>query len=330
MKTVSVVIPAYNSENSIGKVLDALQRQDYPDFRVIVVDDGSKDKTLEIAKAHRIVNLVIMNVKNLGIAKSVNMGIRASSGEIIITLHDDCVPLSDTWVSDMVRMFELDPKIAIVSSRFLIRFSELSVIDKCFSFAYFLGDDIDLANKEGIEDINLISAKCDGYKRDILDSIGLFDTTFRVGGEDIDLSCRMKKAGYRIVRNNECRVEHIFTKSGREHTINDHLIKGFKTTQNAIRVGLKYGSWYKLDSLLFILLIFFGWAVGQFYPALLIGLSWLVAKNFLKSLRYYKRYGKTDLIPSIWIFCFCFDIMAGFGWLYGIARYLLTKQEAKQ
>lgn len=174
-------------------------------------------------------------------------------------------------------------------------------------------------NKQ-IEDIKIVSCKGDAFRRDVLNEVGLFDESYFFGGEDCDMSFRIKKAGYRIVRNDNCKVLHEFTETDREKNLADHLFKGYKTTQNAIRVGLKYGSWYKLDSLLFMLLLFFGWAVGQFYIALSIGLGWLLIKNFLKSLRYYFRYEKTDIIFSIWLFCIAFDILAGVGWLWGIAN----------
>lgn len=151
MKSISIIIPAYNSEHSIGKVLSALEKQDYPNYEVIVVDDNSKYKTTEVAKAYPNFKL-IRNEKNLGITKSVNRGIKESNGEIIISLHDDCVPLSNSWVSDMVKTFELDPKIAVVSSQFLIRFKELDLWSKCLSFAYFLGDDADLVDREEVRE----------------------------------------------------------------------------------------------------------------------------------------------------------------------------------
>jgi len=149
MKKVSVIIPTHNCENSIGKVLSALERQDYGNFDVVIVDDNSQDKTIEVISAFLNKQFrLIRNESNLGLAKSMNRGIRESTGEVVITLHDDCVPLSDDWIRKLVETFDTDPKIAIVSSRFLIRFNELGFWDKLFSFAYFLGDDMSLDTEE--------------------------------------------------------------------------------------------------------------------------------------------------------------------------------------
>jgi len=169
-----------------------------------------------------------------------------------------------------------------------------------------------------IEDIPTISDKCDAYRRDVLEKVGLFDISFRLGGEDMDLSTKVRALNYRIVRNNECRVLHIFNQSHREDSILNHFRKAFKSTEDAVYVLLRYGMWYKFDSFLAVLLPVVGLPFGLFYPMLLISSSYLLAKNFVKSLRYWFRYHKLDLVIPIWIFCFAWDILAGFGWIYGI------------
>ncbi|MCX6777209.1 MAG: glycosyltransferase [Candidatus Micrarchaeota archaeon] len=361
MKKVSVIIAAYNSEKSIGKVLDALDKQDYGNFEVIVVDDCSKDGTSEVVKKFKKFKL-IRNKRNRGLSGSVNVGIRESKGSIIMTLHDDSVPMSDTWMSDMVATFEMSPEIGIVSSDYVINFKGLNLTDKCFSFAYHLGEDMDLAKKDGVEDIETISDKCDAYRRDVLEQVGLFDETFRNAGEDMDISKKVKALGYRIIRNNRCKVEHRFTESKRERTVWDHFRKAFQITECSIYVLLRYGMMYKVDTLLFVLSSIICWAVpvltlpfyiisillnrafsifgilafaafhylrpeliGQPSLALTIGLSYLLVKNFLKALRYLRKYRKFDLILPIWSFCLAWDIASGLGWTVGILNFLKVK-----
>lgn len=330
MKTVSVVLISHNAERSIGRVLSALEKQDYPKnkYDVVIVDDNSQDRTVEVIEKFidlKINKLLYLNIRfirnetNLGLAKSMNRGIRASSGSIVITLHDDCILLSKDWISKMVKTFELDPKIGIVSSDFVIDFKNLSIADKLFTFAYFLGDDKDLIKEKTIGDIPTISDKCDAYQRKVLNAVGLFDTSFRIGGEDMDLSRKVKAKSYRIVRNNECRVLHDFNKSHREDTIFNHFAKAFKSTEDAVYVLLRYGMPYKFDSFLAVILLMAG--VFNIYFAFL-GLGYLLAKNFVKSLRYWFRYEKLDLIIPIWLFCVAWDVLAGLGWIIGILKAL--------
>lgn len=361
MKKVSVVVITHNAEGSIGKVLAALERQDYKSFEVVVVDDNSKDRTVEVVREFKRFKL-IRNKTGQGLAKSINRGIKASRGEVVITLHDDCVPLSDDWISNLVGTFELDPKIGIASSSFVINFKALSPVDKCFSFVYYLGDDVDLARKDGVEDIETISDKCDAYRRDVLEEVKLFDETFRVANEDMDISKKVKAHGYRIVKNNKCKVEHIFTESERERTVWDHFLKAFKTTEQSVYVLLRYGMTYKIDTLLVILSSVVCWLapfltlpfyilslplsglfsvfgilafaavyytrpelVWQPSLALTIGIFYIIAKNFAKSLLYVKRYGKLDMVIPILSFCIAWDAASGLGWIFGIFNFIRAK-----
>jgi glycosyltransferase involved in cell wall biosynthesis len=114
--TVSVVIPAYQSEFRIGETLERLARQSYTDFEVVVVDDGSTDATSEIvrrfaAKDPR-VRLVVQ--ENGGIAAARNRGIEAAEGELIAFLDDD-----DRWhprkLELQVARLEEVPEASVVS-----------------------------------------------------------------------------------------------------------------------------------------------------------------------------------------------------------------------
>lgn len=358
MKTVSVVIPAYNSQKHIGKVLKALEEQDYEEYEVIVVDDCSEDATADEVKKFGWVRL-LRNKTNLGLSKSMNKGVKESSGEIIITLHDDCVPLSRNWMRELIATFKKDPSIGIVASEYVIDFEKLSILDKCFSYAYWLGVDKKLARKRGIEEIELISDKCDAYKREVLERIGFFDEIFRFAGEDTDISQKARKLGYKIVKNNACKVEHIFSESDREKTVLDHFKKAFQITENQAYVFMRYGVSFKIDTFLFIVSSLIGYfllfsllpiyvfsfplhkffslfgmmVLGAVYfirPELMmspllgigIGTSYLLAKNAFKSLRYLKSYGRVDLILPITIFCFLWDLVAGVGWVRSFFIYI--------
>ena len=117
---VSVIIPAYNAEKSIGDALDSVFAQTYRPIEVIVVDDGSTDKTAEVVKkyqklnAHN-VNLTYMYQQNSGPSKARNIGIRKAHGEYIAFLDAD-----DHWMQEkldkQVQIFNRDPNVDIVFS----------------------------------------------------------------------------------------------------------------------------------------------------------------------------------------------------------------------
>ena len=86
---ISVIIPLYNGEQTIKKTLDSLFSQKKFFDEVIIVDDGSSDESLEIAKNFEV--KVIEHNKNKGLAASYNSGIRKAMGEVVVFLHQDVI-----------------------------------------------------------------------------------------------------------------------------------------------------------------------------------------------------------------------------------------------
>ena len=86
---VSVVVASYNGERTLKACLDSLERLNYPDYEVILVDDGSTDATRQIAFAHPNVRY-FRHEKNLGLSVARNTGIAAATGEIVAFTDADC------------------------------------------------------------------------------------------------------------------------------------------------------------------------------------------------------------------------------------------------
>lgn len=87
MKEVSVVIPAYNEEKDIGRCLESLRKQSFSNFEVIIVDDGSTDNTLEIAKKFK--NVKILRGRHKGTGYSRNLGAKKAKGKILVFVDAD-------------------------------------------------------------------------------------------------------------------------------------------------------------------------------------------------------------------------------------------------
>lgn len=90
-KLISVIIPAYNAENFIGECLEKLLGQNYDNFEVIVVNDGSKDNTLEIAQSYadKDDRVKILNQENGGTAVARLNGVSIATGKYIMFLDSD-------------------------------------------------------------------------------------------------------------------------------------------------------------------------------------------------------------------------------------------------
>src|SRR5439155_26798108 len=100
---VSVVVCAYNAERTMEACLASLETLDYPDYEVIVVNDGSKDRTLEISE--RFPFCRIISQENKGLSAARNVGAEAASGEIVAYTDSDCVADSD-WLTYLVGTIE--------------------------------------------------------------------------------------------------------------------------------------------------------------------------------------------------------------------------------
>ncbi len=112
---VSIIMPAFNREDLIAKSIESALAQTFPDFELIVIDDGSKDKTLEIAKRYiedPRVNIVI-NEKNMGIANTRNRAIRMAQGKYIAMLDSDDVWLDKEKLEKQIKFLEANPDYAL-------------------------------------------------------------------------------------------------------------------------------------------------------------------------------------------------------------------------
>lgn len=101
---VSVLISAYNEEKSIKGTIKSVLAQDYEDFEVIVIDDGSKDRTFEVAKSIKDPRLRIFRKEHEGKARALNFGLSKARGDIIVTTDADTL-LDNSAVRELVRRF---------------------------------------------------------------------------------------------------------------------------------------------------------------------------------------------------------------------------------
>jgi glycosyltransferase involved in cell wall biosynthesis len=115
-KKVSVIVCSYNARDDLKECLESLERQDYSETEVIVVNDASTDGTAELLNWYRDqthLELVIISSKtNLGVAGSRNVGVARARGEIIAFTDADCIA-DRSWVSELVRGYENKDVVAV-------------------------------------------------------------------------------------------------------------------------------------------------------------------------------------------------------------------------
>ena len=95
MPKFSIIIPVYNVEKYLKKCLDSVFNQTYKDYEVIVVNDGTKDNSMDIVKDY---DVKVINQKNQGLSAARNAGVKKATGEYLIFLDSD-----DYWEKDLLK-----------------------------------------------------------------------------------------------------------------------------------------------------------------------------------------------------------------------------------
>ncbi len=186
---VSVVVCSYNGAATLRGCLEALQKVDYPDFEVILVDDGSKDSTQSIVAEFPLVKNILQPNRGLSVAR--NVGMQAASGEIIAYTDSDCMPDSD-WLYFLVSTL-LHSSYAAVGGPNLNPPAQ-GPIPAAVAACPGAPTHVLLSDTEAehIPGCNM------AYWKSVLEEIGGFDPEFRTAGDDVDLCWRLMQAGHRV------------------------------------------------------------------------------------------------------------------------------------
>ena len=105
-KKVSIIVRTKNEERWIGQCLSGIVNQNYKNIEIILVDNESTDKTLEIALKFDIKYIIYKSDNDFKPGKAINLGVRASSGEYIVILSGHCIPTNETWLENLVLNLE--------------------------------------------------------------------------------------------------------------------------------------------------------------------------------------------------------------------------------
>jgi GT2 family glycosyltransferase len=186
--SVSVVVCTYNGAKRLPECLAALARQTYPDYEVIVVNDGSTDATTETAARY---GVRLIETRNRGLSAARNTGMEAAEGTIVAYIDDDASP-SPHWLAHLVHGFETTAYAALGGPNIVP--PRAGAVEQCVANApggptHVLVSDTEAEHLPGC---NLAVRKA------ALAEIGGFDTLFRVAGDDVDACWRLREAGHKL------------------------------------------------------------------------------------------------------------------------------------
>lgn len=218
---VSIVTPAYNCTHFIEKCILSVKNQTYKNIEHIIINDGSKDNTLDVIKKYdKQYNLRWLDQENKGIAFSMTRGFKEANGDIFAWIDADNYYNLDI-VNEVVKIFENNPALDIV-------YGNVDVIDevKKRSHTYYPPKDISF-EKALIYSTGAIPVQpAVFFKKEIFKKIGGFDSKYRIAG-DYDFWLKVLKEKPNIFYFNKSFGSYLKDERGISQSVSG-IVRGYK------------------------------------------------------------------------------------------------------
>lgn len=211
----SIITANWNGEDVLVDFFESLLKLKYKNFELILIDNGSNDKSLEIVKKYskKIKVVLIKNKKNLGFAPANNQGYKKSKGKYLLLLNND-TKVQPNLLNVAMKKFESDSSIGAFQPKIKVM-DNPKYLDACGSFWTRIGfldhwGFMKKDTKEYDKEKEVLSAKgaCLFLRKDLIDNIGLFDKTFNSYFEESDLCFRIWMSGKKVVYYPETFIYH--------------------------------------------------------------------------------------------------------------------------
>ncbi|MCX2818622.1 glycosyltransferase family A protein [Haladaptatus sp. F3-133] len=195
----SIIIRCYNEREHIGKLLHGVFEQTFQDFEVLLVDSGSTDGTLEVARQYPIDDVVYISPDKFSFGRSLNYGCEEADGEYCVFASAHVYPRRKDWLEKILEKFE-DEDVALVYGKQrgdeTTKFSERRIFQR-----WFPEEDIDYQITPFCNNANA------AIRRELWEEFP-YDESL-TGLEDLDWAKRVKNAGYEISYASEAEIVHV-------------------------------------------------------------------------------------------------------------------------
>ena len=207
----TIIIPNYNGLKFMEPCFASLEKQTVKNYKILVVDNGSTDGSVEWLKEHKIPSIFLE--ENTGFTGAVNVGIQAADTPYVVLLNNDTEAAPD-YLEALERAISRSKKIFSVSSKVIQMYAPTLMDDagdmySVLGWAYQrgVGRSIDLYNKP--RRVFSANAAAAIYRREVFDEIGLFDDMHFAYLEDVDIGYRAKLYGYDNIYYPDAVIWHV-------------------------------------------------------------------------------------------------------------------------
>ena len=214
MPKVSIILVTYNNLDLTKECLESMEKfNNYENSEIIIVDNLSSDGTREFLSEYEVIHKnvkAILHDANSGFAGGNNIGIRASTGDIVILLNNDTY-VAPNWISNLIKHFDTDEKIGMIGPRTnnignearlgIAYDSKEEMVEKSYEIYY--------KNLNKQYEINVLAFFCVAIKREVIEKIGLLDEAYGIGMfEDDDYCMNAKEVGYKLICADDVFIHH--------------------------------------------------------------------------------------------------------------------------
>jgi len=194
---VSIIVPCYNEQAGIVSSLKSLMSQTYPNIEIIVVDDGSKDRTYELARTFEfddgIKSLRVLSKPNGGKSRALNYGIKRCNGELVCSVDADSK--LDSYAIELLVQHFHDEQIAAVAGSVKV-VNDDTFITKLQALEYIEGLNMVKNGQAFLKLVNIIPGPIGMFRKDAMKKVGYYaHDTF---AEDCDITLNLIANGYKI------------------------------------------------------------------------------------------------------------------------------------
>ncbi|MBI3412767.1 MAG: glycosyltransferase [Candidatus Aenigmarchaeota archaeon] len=296
---VSIVVPTYNRADDIEQALNSLLKINYPNYEIIVVDDASKDGTLERLKKFGNKIRIVKRKKNGGPAAARNGGVKASRGELIAFTDSDCT-VSRDWIRTLVKFIETQPENVAGVCGTIYPPKDANFLMKLIYFMPQMDGNTTLAErrKEPFE-VNNISCNNALWRADIIKKMKGFNESFfrdfRTVPEDSELCYRTLKSGYKFYMYPGAPTYHHF-----RPTLYEFLKQSYRAGRGGGVVLFKHPAWFGAQTVLILAFPAFV-VLSVFNPLLLLSPMILSAPVALNAFKKTEDLKYAAAAPFLWL-----------------------------
>jgi GT2 family glycosyltransferase len=245
MPKVSVIIVNYNGRHLLGELFESLARQTRPADEVIMVDNASTDGSVDYMREHFPLVKMVELPTNTGFAEGNNIGVAHAQGDYIALSNSDTV-VDEKWLAELIQALNGDerigagvPKISLDASgrRICQAGAEFNNLGNLWGRGFNQPDN---GQFDSVTEVPGLTACSVMLRREVFEGEPLFDPSFFMYYEELDLTLRVRARGYSITYVPTAVVYHKLMQSMKKVSPQPHLLQQFYCNRNRIKIVMKY------------------------------------------------------------------------------------------